>query len=52
VPVHVIASRTQILERLRARGFREGLTPERPSLGRMHALLPILQDAFSSTTTR
>jgi hypothetical protein len=50
VPVHVIASRPQILERLRAHGFRSGLTPARPSLGRMHALLPMLQDAFSTAT--
>ena len=47
VPVHVIASRPQILDRLRARGFGGGLTPARPSLGRLHTLLPILQDAFS-----
>jgi phosphoglycerol transferase MdoB-like AlkP superfamily enzyme len=47
VPVHVIASRPQILDRLRVRGFRTGLTPSRPSLGRMHTLLPILQEAFS-----
>ena len=51
VPVHVIASRAEILERLRARGFRSGLTPARPSLGRMHTLLPILQDAFSGSAT-
>jgi hypothetical protein len=51
VPVHVIASRPQILDRLRARGFRSGLTPARPSLGRMHTLLPILQDAFSVSAT-
>jgi hypothetical protein len=50
VPVHVIAGRPEILERLRARGFRGGLTPARPSLGRMHTLLPILQDAFSATS--
>ena len=52
VPVHVIASRPQILDRLRARGFSRGLTPARPSLGRMHTLLPILQDAFSTSATR
>ena len=49
VPVHVIASRPRILDTLRARGFRHGLTPARPSLGRMHTLLPILLDAFSQT---
>ena len=48
VPVHVIASRPEILERLLARGFRAGLTPARPSLGRMHTLLPVLQDALTS----
>jgi hypothetical protein len=51
VPVHVIASRPQILEQLRGHGFTSGLTPARPSLGRMHTLLPILQDAFSSNAT-
>jgi hypothetical protein len=48
VPVHVIASRRQVLDRLLARGFRTGLTPRRPSLGRMHELLPVLLDAFGS----
>ena len=47
VPVHVIASRPRILERLRDHGFRDGLTPARPSLGRMHTLLPVLLEAFS-----
>ena len=37
-----------VLDRLRARGFRDGLTPARPSLGRMHTLLPTLLDAFST----
>ena len=48
VPVHVIASHPEILDALRASGFRGGLVPMRPSLGRMHGLLPILQDAFSA----
>ena len=48
VPVHVIASRQRLLERLRAHGFRDGLTPRRPTLARMNALLPILLDAFGS----
>jgi hypothetical protein len=53
VPVHVIASvasahnRSAVLDRLKARGFGGGLTPHRPSLGRMHTLLPLLLDAFS-----
>jgi phosphoglycerol transferase MdoB-like AlkP superfamily enzyme len=51
VPVHVIAptaTRARVLDRLRARGFRPGLNPARPSLGRMHTLLPVLLDAFSN----
>jgi phosphoglycerol transferase MdoB-like AlkP superfamily enzyme len=53
VPVHVIVrtgvapDRSRILDRLVARGFRRGLTPQRPSLGHMHSLLPVLLDAFS-----
>jgi phosphatidylglycerophosphate synthase len=48
VPVHVIAGRTAVLDRLRAHGFRDGLTPPRPAIGRMHALLPVLLDAFGN----
>jgi phosphoglycerol transferase MdoB-like AlkP superfamily enzyme len=47
VPVHVIASRPAVLESLLARGFRRGLAPARPTLTRMHELVPILLDAFS-----
>jgi len=48
VPVHVIANRARraMLDRLRAYGFRQGLTPARPDIGRMHQLLPVLLDAF------
>jgi hypothetical protein len=46
VPVHVVASRPEILDALVARGFHRGLVPARPALGRMHALLPILLDSF------
>ena len=46
VPVHVVASRAAILDRLLARGFHNGLVPARPALCRMHALLPILVEAF------
>jgi hypothetical protein len=46
VPVHVIASRPELLARLRGSGFTEGLTPKRPILGKMHELLPILLRAF------
>ncbi len=46
VPVHVITSRQAVLDRLQVYGFREGLTPKRPIIGRMHRLLPVLLDAF------
>ena len=46
VPVHIIASRQGVLDRFVARGFRAGLVPARPSIGRMHQLVPILLDAF------
>jgi hypothetical protein len=46
VPVHVIASRPDLLASLRTHGFAEGLTPRRPILGPMHELLPVLLKAF------
>jgi hypothetical protein len=46
VPVHVIASRRSVLDRLQGHGFREGLTPAQPAVARMHTLLPMLLDAF------
>jgi hypothetical protein len=52
VPVHVIASRAPVLERLIASGFRQGVTPARPALARMHLLLPVLLDAFGDRAPR
>ena len=52
VPVHIIASHQDILDRLVARGFRPGLTPSRPHLSHMHALLPVLLDAFGNREAR
>jgi hypothetical protein len=46
VPVHVIASRRPVLDALRSHGFRPGLTPRRPTLSRMHELMPTILDAF------
>lgn len=48
VPVHVIGRRTHVLDRLRDHGFRPGLAPARPSIGAMHALVPMLLDAFDA----
>jgi hypothetical protein len=46
VPVHVIASRQAVLDRLKERGFRPGFAPARAPLTRMDLLLPILLDSF------
>jgi hypothetical protein len=48
VPVHVVASRPEILERLKQRGFRDGLTPQHPSLMKMPELTRVMLDAFGS----
>jgi hypothetical protein len=46
VPVHVIASRPEILDRLKQRGFRDGLAPAHPSLMKISALTRVMLDAF------
>ena len=46
VPVHVIASRPEILERLMQHGFRAGITPQHPSLMKMPELTRVMLDAF------
>ena len=46
VPVHVIASRPEILDRLKQHGFRDGLTPSHPSLMKMPALTRVMLEAF------
>ncbi|MBI4888545.1 MAG: hypothetical protein HY824_15725 [Acidobacteria bacterium] len=46
VPVHVIGGRRHVLDRLREAGFRQGLEPQSPAIGRMHQLTPLLLDAF------
>jgi hypothetical protein len=48
VPVHVIASNPQLIERFVERGFQPGLEPQRPALGAMHDLTRILLNAFAS----
>ena len=47
VPVHVVASRPTVLDRLRQHRFVDGLSPS-PSGARMDTLLPILLDAFGT----
>lgn len=46
VPVHVIASRHEVLDALVAQGFRPGLAPAHPALGQMNELTTMLLKAF------
>ena len=47
VPVHVVTSRMEVLDRLvDGHRFAPGLEPRRPAAARMDGLLPILLDAF------
>ena len=48
VPVHVIASQPAILQALQADGFRPGLLPPRPAVGRMSELAPWALAAFDT----
>ena len=52
VPVHVIANRRAVLERLSRHQFHEGLTPQHPAVARMDGMLPILLDAFGDADDR
>jgi hypothetical protein len=49
VPVHVVARRPQVLDRLVAHGFRRGVDAVRPSLGKMQALLPVVLEALGGS---
>ncbi len=49
VPVHVVARRGAVLQRLQEHGFVPGLEPRRPAIGTMNALVPMLLDAFDTT---
>lgn len=46
VPVHVIARDRALLDRLKARGFQEGLTPGIAGLGPLHRLRTTLLEVF------
>ena len=46
VPVHVISSNPQLIQRLLTAGMQPGLEPTRPGLGAMHEFTQILLDAF------
>jgi hypothetical protein len=48
VPMHIIASRPELLERLQELGLQKGLVPEHPAVARMDTLLQLLLNAFGS----
>ncbi|MBT2323397.1 hypothetical protein J7E62_13680 [Variovorax paradoxus] len=49
VPVHVISADKSLLKRFEALGFTPGLLPMQPSTAGMHALTPLLVQAFDGT---
>jgi hypothetical protein len=49
VPVHIISKRTEFIKALQRQGFRSGLTPASPAVGKMNELAPWLLDAFGRT---
>lgn len=51
VPVHVITSRMEVLNALRASGFAPGLVPPRTAISRTHELTSLLLDAFDGSTS-
>jgi hypothetical protein len=48
VPVHIISSQPELLQRLLERGFQPGLTPQTPRVGAMFDLTRILLDVLDS----
>lgn len=52
VPVHVIASRPEVLAALRKEGFRDGLEPTEPALSHMDGLTQALLGAFGDDAAR
>ena len=50
VPVHIIASRGDVLDAFRTEGFANGMTPTR-NVGKMDALTPMMLSAFSAPAT-
>ena len=49
VPVHVVSSNEELIERFRNVGFTPGLEPQRPVFGAMHDLTRVLLDAFDGS---
>ena len=48
VPVHIIASRPELIERFIRRGFTSGMQPQRKAIATMPELTTILLDALDN----
>lgn len=48
VPVHIISSQPELLQRFLERGFQPGLTPREPKIGAMFDLTRMILDALDS----
>jgi hypothetical protein len=51
VPVHVVTRKRHVARELLSHGFRSGLAPQPPAIGRMHELVPIFLEAFDALET-
>ena len=51
VPVHIVTGNERLAERLRQRGFEDGVNPRREALGHISGLNQILLSAFDSGET-
>ncbi len=49
VPIHIIASSADLIQKFVKAGFTEGLIPKRPVLGQMHELTPLLIRLFDAS---
>ncbi len=51
VPIHVIANRRELLDRLLQHGFQKGLAPTPQPLMKTNAMLPVLLDGFGDANS-
>ena len=52
VPVHIISRDEALLQRLREQGFRDGMDPDRASLGPLHAITGMALKAFAGDAAK
>jgi hypothetical protein len=50
VPVHIISRDRALLDRFKAHGFSDGLTPDREVLGGLHHLTSLLLSGFGPSS--